>query len=55
MTQPNARSIRKDEHVRHVLNQPEQIDTDFNRVHLIHHPCLNLILKTLTYHQLWSC
>lgn len=37
MTQPNARSIRKDEHVRHVLNQPEQIDTDFNRVQLIHH------------------
>lgn len=37
MTQPNARSIRKDEHVRHALNQSEQIDTDFNRVHLIHH------------------
>lgn len=44
MTQPNARSKRKDEHVRHVLNQREQIDTDFNRVHLIHHslPDFNL-------------
>lgn len=44
MTQQNARSIRKDEHVRHVLSQTEQIDTDFNRVHLVHHslPDFNL-------------
>lgn len=44
MTQPSTRSIRKDEHVKHVLNQPKQTDTDFNRVHLIHHslPDFNL-------------
>lgn len=44
MTKTNERSIRKDEHVRHVLNQTVKSETDFNRVHLVHHslPDFNL-------------
>ncbi|CAM4247065.1 type 2 isopentenyl-diphosphate Delta-isomerase [Jeotgalicoccus halotolerans] len=44
MTKTNERSIRKDEHVRYVLNQTEKNETDFNRVHLVHHslPDFNL-------------
>lgn len=44
MANTNERSIRKDEHVRHVLNQTQQNDTDFNRIHLVHHslPDFNL-------------